>query len=152
MVIFCIGCGPGLKSAPKAYLPETSEAEGWTKSSETRTFPADRLYEYIDGDADRFMKAGVVLALTSDYRYRARIDAVADVFVMKDAAGAATVFASYPQSASQPAQLGDAARLYPGTLMLRRGRLFVRVAAYDESPEVAGALLSLGRAIAERAK
>lgn len=150
--MFCVACGPKLKPTRNAYLPETDEVEGWTKSSPTRTFPADRLYEYLDGDADRYVKAGVEQVLTSDYRYRDKIDAVADVFVMKDAAGAETVFQSYPSSAGQPAQLGDAARLYPGTLMFRSGRFFVRIVAYGEGPDVAGALLSLGRALAGRAE
>lgn len=152
IVTLCLACGPKLKSAPNAYLPETGEVEGWTKSGATRTFPADRLYEYIDGDADRFIKAGAEQVLTSDYRYRDKIDAVADLFVMKDAPGAARVLESYPSNGSQPAPLGDAGRLYPGTLMFRRGRFFVRVVAYDESSEVPGALLSLGRAIGDRVK
>jgi hypothetical protein len=134
----------------KAFLPET--AEGWTKSSATRTFPADRLYEYIDGDADRYLKAGIERALTSDYRYRGKIDAVADLFVMKDAAGAAAVLESQPANSSQPVPIGEAARLYPGTLMFRQGRFFVRMVAYNEGSDVPGALLSLGRAIADRLK
>jgi hypothetical protein len=152
VLTFCVACGPKLKSAPNAYLPETGEVEGWTKSGATRTFPAERLYEYIDGDADRYVKAGVQQALTSDYRYRDKIDAVADIFVMKDAAGAATVFGSYPANGSQSAQLSDAARLYPGTMMFRKGRFFVRVVAYEEGPDVSGDLLSLGHAIADRLK
>ena len=133
-------------------MPDTGEVEGWAKSGATRAFPADHLYEYIDGDADRFIKAGAEQVLTSDYRYRGKIDAVADVFVMKDAAGAATVLESYPSNGSHNAQLGDVAKLYPGTLLLRRGRFFVRVVAYDEGPDVPGALLSLGRAIDERVR
>ncbi|HEV2423338.1 MAG TPA: DUF6599 family protein [Terriglobia bacterium] len=144
---FFAACAPKSPSAPTAYLPETGDVEGWTKADATRTFPADRLYEYIDGDADRFVKAGAGQALTSDYRYRGKTDAVVDVFVMKDAAGSATVFESYSSGGSQSPQLGDAARLYPGTLLFRRGRFFVRVVVYDEGPDAAGTLLSLGRAI-----
>lgn len=151
-LIFSAGCHS--KSTPDSggYLPATGEADGWSKPGATRTFPADRLYQYLDGDADRYVKAGVQQAVTSDYRYRDKMDAVADVFVMRDVPGAAAVYESYPSNRSQPASVGDAARLYPGTLMFRRGRFFVRVVAYDEGPDVPDALLVLGRAIAERVK
>ncbi len=152
MLIVSAGCRSKFAPASAVYLPETGQADGWSKSGATRIFPADRLYEYIDGDADRFVKAGLERAFTSDYRYRDRIDAVADVFVMHGSPAAAQVFESQPAHGSEPAQVGDAARLYPGTLMFRKGRVFVRVVAYNEGLDVPGALLQLGRAIADRVK
>jgi len=144
-----LGCGP--KSTPSGtYFPETGQVEGWSKSGETRVFPAARLFEYIDGDADRYLKAGVEQTLTSDYRYRDKIDAVVDVFAMKDAAGATQVFESQPAGGSKSLPVGDAARLYPGSLMLRKGRFFVRLVAYEDSPEVSQALVALARSIAAR--
>lgn len=134
------------------YLPEAGQVEGWEKSSATRTFPADQLYEYIDGDADRYLKSGVERVLTSDYRYGGKIEAVADVFVMKDRAGAMAAFESQPANGSLPVQIGDAGREYPEMLMFRQGRFFMRVVAYDAGPEVPGAMLLLGRAIEERVK
>jgi len=151
---FGLACNGWLEidAGRRPWFPETGEVEGWTKSGATRTFAADRLYEYIDGDADRYLKAGVERALTSDYRHRGKIDAVADIFVMKDASGAAGLLESQPPNGSQPVQIGDAGRQYPGTLMFRQGRFFVRLVAYDEGPDVPGALLLLGRAIADRVK
>jgi hypothetical protein len=46
--------------------------------------------------------------------------------------------------------LGDAARLYTGSLTLRRGRYFVRLVAYENGPEVPQALVALARAIASK--
>jgi len=149
VLILSLACG-SKSTTSRAYLPETGQVEGWNKSGATRAFPPDRLFEYIDGDADRFLKAGVGQTLTSDYRYGDKIDAVADVFVMKDPAGATQVFESQPASGSQPVEIGDAARLYPGTLMFRRGRFFVRLVAYEESPEIQQALPALARSIAAR--
>ena len=151
LVVLIVSAACRSKHASDCF-PGTGQVEGWSKSSSTRTFPADRLYEYIDGDADRYLKAGVERALTSDYRYRGNIDAVVDIFVMKNVAGAAGVFESQPANGSQPVQIGEAARLYPGTLMFRERRFFVRIIAYNEGADVPGALLSLGRAIAQRVK
>jgi hypothetical protein len=153
--VLTLSAGCHSKPAPEHqddYLPEAGQVEGWEKSSATRTFPADRLYEYIDGDADRYLKCGVERVLTSDYRYRGKIEAVADVFVMKDQAAAMAAFESQPANGSLPVQIGDAGRGYPEMLMFRQGRFFTRVVAYDEGPELPGAMLLLGRAIAERVK
>jgi hypothetical protein len=140
-------CGSKPTSNRSTYFPESGQVEGWSKSSATRVFPADRLWEYIDGDADDYVKAGVEQTLTSDYRYRDQIEAAADIFVMKNPTGATRVFESKAANGSQPAPVGDAARLYPGTLMLRKGRFFVRLVAYEESPQAPEALLALARSI-----
>ncbi|MGO9271582.1 MAG: DUF6599 family protein [Terriglobia bacterium] len=143
-----LACGSKSSSKPATYFPESNEAPGWVKSGETRTFPADRLWEYIDGDADKYVQAGVQRTLTTDYRYGDKIEATADVYVMTTADGATKVFESQAATGSQPVPLGDAARLYKGSLILRQGRYFVRLVAYEDAPEVADALVSLGRAIA----
>jgi len=130
------------------YFPESNEAPGWVESGETRTFLADRLWEYIDGDADKYVQAGVQQTLTTDYRYGDKIEAVAEVYVMATADGATKVFESQAATGSQPVKLGDAARLYKGSLSLRKNCYFVRLVAYEDAPEVPEALVALGRAIA----
>jgi Family of unknown function (DUF6599) len=144
-IVFGCGSKPAAKSVN--HFPDSSEADGWSKTGETRVFPADRLWEYIDGDADRFVRAGVERVMTADYSYQNRIDAVADVFVMSAPAGAVTVFESQPAKGSQPLKLGDAARLYKGSLTFRKGRFFVRLVAFADAPEVSQALTVLGHGI-----
>ena len=46
------------------------------------------LWKYIDGDADKYVQAGVVNTLTSDYRLNGKTDATLDVYVMGSTAGA----------------------------------------------------------------
>lgn len=146
-----IGAAQSSSKAAFAF-PDAKEVQGWAMSGETRIFPAERLSEYIDGDAEKYIQAGVERTLTADYRFAAKVDAVADVFVMKTADGAAKVFKSQPATGSKPAKLGDAARLYPGSLTLCKGKYFVRIVAYESTPEIQKALLTLGRAIAAKLK
>jgi len=143
-----LACGSKSSSKPAAYFPESNEVPGWSRSGETRAFPADRLWEYIDGDADKYVQAGVQQTLTTDYRYGDKIEAVADVYVMATTDGATKVFESQPATGSQPVPLGDAARLYKGSLTLRKNRYFVRLVAYEDVTEVQQALVALGRGIA----
>jgi hypothetical protein len=147
--ILVLACTPKPASQSARFFPEGNEVSGWSKG-ETRTFEADRLWEYIDGDADRYIQAGVLRTLTTDYRYQNKIEAVADIYVMKAPEGARKIFDSESSVGSQPAQLGDSARLFPASLAFRKGPYFVRLVAYQEDPEMGKALTELARAIERR--
>lgn len=144
-------CGPKPVSGPAAFFPETNEVPGWSKG-ETRTFEADRLWEYIDGDADRYIQAGVERTMTTDYRYHDKIQAVADIYVMKAPEGARKIFDAESSIGSQPARIGEDGRIFPASLTFRKGPYFVRLVAYQEAPEMGKALTELARAIERRLK
>lgn len=145
-----LSCSSETGSQSATVFPESNQVQGWTRVGEPRTFPAGRLWEYIDGDADKYVQAGVRETRTADYRYDEKIEAVADVFVMSDGEGAAKVFESQAAAGSRPVQVGEAARLYQGTLMFRKGRYYVRLIAYEDAPQVPEALTALGKSIASR--
>ena len=140
-----------LRAAPPgSYFPETGESPGWTKSGDTRLFEAADLWKYIDGDAERYLKAGVRRTLTADYRYRDRIDAVADIHIMSSASAAAALFESEPSAGSRSVALGEVARSYGQSLVYCKGLFLVRLVAYQDDVETAAALLRLAQAIERR--
>ena len=145
-----LSCASPSKTKSVSCFPESNEVQAWAKSGETRIFPAERLSEYIDGDADKYIQAGVQRTLTADYRHASKVDAVADVFIMKTADGATKVFESQAVTGSEPEKVGDAARLYPGSLTFRKGPYFVRIVAFESTPEIQQAMVALGRAIAAK--
>lgn len=163
----CVGCGAcefacPVKDRPAVYVTSVGEsrsetnrillpgpaqppagAAGWRQTGEARAFEAQDLYRHINGAAEKFIQAGVVRALVTDYRFQDRVDATAEVYVMKSSQGARSIFESEPAAGSQPGDVGEAARLYASSLTFRRGVYFVRLVAYQ-----AGADLSaLARAI-----
>ena len=145
-----LGCKTKSGSAPVSLFPESGEVSGWARSGEVRTFDAKSLWEYIDGDAERYIQAGVSKTLTSDYRYQDKVDAVADIYQMSAPAGAQKIFSSESSTDSQPVQVGDEGRLYKSSLVFRKGSCFVRLTAYEESPEVSKGLVDLARGIESR--
>jgi hypothetical protein len=137
------------KNAEEPF-PQSGEAADWAKSGATRTFTAERLWEYVDGDAERYVQAGVVQTLTSDYKFKGRVDAVADIHFMSSAEGAGKILAAESSAGSKPARIGDEARLFPASLVFRKGRYLVRVVAYEETPGIGDALMELGAAIEKK--
>ena len=140
------------QTPPKAVdlFPPTGEAAGWARAGEARTFQAENLWEYIDGDAERYIQAGVVRTLTNDYKFEGRVDAVADIYIMKSIEGSTKLFGAESSEGSKPASVGDAARLFPSSLVFRKGQYLVRVVAYAETQGIEKPLLDLGRAIERR--
>jgi hypothetical protein len=72
------------------------------------------------------------------------VDANADVYVMKSAQGAQKVFEAEPAMGSTPLAIGDAGRLYKGSVTFRKGAYFVRLVALGECPPEALAALAKG--------
>ncbi len=142
----CTACG----TKPASLFPESGDVDGWTKARETRTFKAEDLWQYIDGDNQKYLQAGVEKTLTSDYRYKVKTEAVVDIYVMGTAEGARKVFESESGEGSISIAMGDAGRLYAASATFRRGRHFVRLTAYENDPEIGNALTALGKAIDSR--
>ena len=136
------------RTAPQGeWLPDTGAAGGWTKTGEARSFEAADLWKYVDGDAERYVRAGVRRTMTANYRFVDGLEATADVHLMASPGAAAAMFESEPSAGSHPVALGDAGRSYGQSITFRRGSFFVRLVAYQESGEAEAALMPLGRAI-----
>ncbi len=133
-------------------LPASYEVAGWAQTGDVRSFEAPNLWKYIDGEAERYLKAGVQRVFTADYRFQNKIDVVVDVYTMGNADGAASILDSEPTSDAKSVPLGDSARLYGESLVFREKSYLVRIVAYQESAEVAPALLQLGQGIERRLK
>jgi hypothetical protein len=145
----CAACSrhAGVLATP---FPASNEVAGWVQTGDTRTFSATELWSYIDGDAERYVKAGVQTTSTADYNFQNTVDTVVDIYTMANAHGARTIFDGEPASQAKSVQLGDSGRLYTGSLVFCRRDYFVRVVAYKQTPEVQQALQDLARGIERR--
>ncbi len=140
----------GCKKTAADPLPASGEVTGWQKTSDTRIFAAKDLWQYIDGDAEQYVAAGVVSTSTSDYKYNGKIEAVVDVHTMKNADGAHKILTTGQTAEGKPAQVGDEAIQYAQSLSFRKGATLVRIVSYQSGTQVPQALLSLAQAIAHK--
>ncbi|HVU47776.1 MAG TPA: DUF6599 family protein [Terracidiphilus sp.] len=137
----------GCKKTPIDPFPSSGAIAGWQKTSDTRVFAAKNLWQYIDGDADRYIKAGVVSAATSDYKYQDRFDATVDVYQMSDPAGAREILDADRSKEAASVQLADGGIVYEQSVAFRKGAYFVRVVAYQQAPGMQQALLELAHGV-----
>jgi hypothetical protein len=137
----------GCKKSSANPFPPSGAIAGWEKSSDTRVFAAKDLWQYIDGDAEQYVQAGVVSTSTSDYKYQGQLEAVVDVYTMGGSDGAQKILARSQSGDSKSIGLGDQALQYAQSVTFRKGRYLVRIVAYETSPGTSQALLSLAHGV-----
>lgn len=149
VLFFCCACRRPA-ATPSAFFPDSAEAPGWSKAPEIRTFPAAKLSDYIDGDAEKYLKVGVRSVATADYKFQQQVQATADVYVFSSPDGAKAILESEPVMDAKTSAIGDASELFSQSLTFREGPYLVRIVAYQDAPEVSPALLRLGQAIEKK--
>lgn len=147
IAIVALAAGTGCKKHHSNPLPESGAVAGWQKTSDTRVFAAKDLWQYIDGDAEQYISAGVVSTSTSDYKYQGQLEAVVDVYTMGDANGARKILENGQTRDAKSLQLGDAGVAYAQSVIFRKGPSLVRIVAYESTPDAPQALLALAHAI-----
>ncbi len=148
LVLLIAACG--CSHDPAVSLPES--APGWTRSAEVRTFSAKNLSDYIDGEAEKYIQAGVQKTLTADYRHRSGLQATVDVFVMDAGLAPRQLLGAEPGADTKGVSLGEAARVYNSSLAFRKRRYFVRVVAFGEGIKVPVQLVDLATAVDQQLK
>jgi len=148
-LLLVIGCNRREANVAAAF-PASNEVAGWSRTSAIRTFGAADLWKYIDGEAEKYLKAGGQRVSTADYKFQQNLEAVVDIYSMSKPDGAAQIFDSEPAGDAKSIDIGDAARLFSQSVVFRKGPQLVRIVAYQESPDAPQALLSLARAIEQR--
>jgi len=145
-MVSCAGCQKKVVDP----FPATGTVAGWEKASATRVYAAKDLWQYIDGDSEQYLKAGVVSTATSDYKYRGQLEAVVDVYTMGDSAGARTILESGQTSDARKVPVGDAGIAYEQSVTFRKGPYLVRLVAYDDEPGTQQALIALAHGVESR--
>lgn len=136
----------GCKKAAN-LLPASGAIAGWEKSSETRVFEAKDLWQYIDGDAEQYIQAGVVSTSTSDYKYQGQLEAVVDVYSMETPTGARTILDKSKSKDARSVKLGDDGVQFAQSMTFRKNKYLVRIVTYQSSPETEQALLALAHGV-----
>ncbi len=154
-VVVVLGASCKKQASPNAVFPATNEVSGWTKVGETRTFAGDDLSNYIDGGAEKYLKAGFRSVATADYKFadsksNDQTQVTADVYSMSTAEGAKTIFESEPAGDAKSAPVGEVARLYAQSLVFRKGPYLVQIVAYQTSPQLQQAMVDLGRGVEKK--
>ena len=146
-LLVSIAGGSGCKKNNVNPFPASGVVAGWEKSSDTRVFAAKDLWQYIDGDSEQYIQAGVVSTATSDYKYQGQLEASVDVYTMGGADGARTILQKGQSGDAKSVPVGDQGLQYAQSVTFRKGRYLVRIVAYEATPTTPQALVSLAHGV-----
>jgi hypothetical protein len=146
-IVMVSGAATGCRKTKVDPFPASDTVAGWQKTGDTRAFAAKDLWQYIDGDAEQYISAGVVTTSTSDYKFQGQLEAVVDVYTMGNAAGATKILSTNQTRDAKAIQLGDAGIQFAQSIVFRKGPNLVRIVAYESTPNTPQALLSLARGV-----
>ena len=141
------GAFTGCKKKGANPFPTSGAVAGWEKSSETRTFEPKDLWQYIDGDSEQYIQAGVVSTSTSDYKFKGQLEAVVDVYTMSGPDGAQTILERGQTKDASAITVGDQGLQYAQSVIFRKGAHLVRIVAYQSNAETLQALAALAHGV-----
>src|SRR3569833_2082497 len=143
IALLLIGAVTGCKKKGVCLFPGSGAVAGWEKSSETRTFETNVLWQFIDGDSEQYILAGVVSTSTSDYKFKGQLEAVVDVYTMSGPDGAQTILERGQTKDASAITVGDQGLQYAQSEIFRKGAHLVRIVAYQSYAETLLALAAL---------
>ena len=146
VAIVALAAGSGCKKSKVNPFPASGAVAGWEKTGDTRVFAAKDLWQYIAGDAEQYISAGVISTSTSDYKYQGQLEAVVDVHTMGSPDGARKILETGTSDA-KAASLGDAGVAYEQSVIFRKGPYLVRIVAYESTPGTPQALMALAHGV-----
>lgn len=127
-------------------LPD--KVNGWSISEQCRSYGRDNLYDYIDGSAELYLSFGFNRLLSCRYSRPKQPDITLDIFDMGSPEHAYGVFSLGRETPDD--SIGQESEYSGGLLMFWKGRFYVSVLAYPETPEAKKTVMDLGRQVADR--
>lgn len=147
LIFTMFATGAGCKKKIANPFPASGAVAGWEKSSETRTFEPKDLWQYIDGDSEQYIQAGVVSASTSDYKCKGQLEAVVDVYTMSGPGGAQTILERGQTKDAKTIGIGEQGLQYSQSVTFRKGAHLVRIVAYQLNADTSQALVALAHGV-----
>jgi hypothetical protein len=125
-------------------LPD--KVDRWNKVEPPGTYAPQTLSSYIDGGAELYLSYNFTGSLAVKYKDASENEIAVDIFDMGSSGDAFGVFAHSRETNVK--DFGQGSEYAAGLLTFWKGRYYVSVLAYPETPASKGAVTTLGRAIA----
>lgn len=135
----------------KDLAPGSAEVPNWKRSDDVRVFSGKRLYDYIDGAGEIFMKYDFREVATSEYEHAKTGDLIAiDVYDMGSADEAFGIYSFSRYPGAEFVEIGNEAFVTETSLDFWEGRFYVKVQAFQAGDETTAAMKKFSQWIAGR--
>jgi hypothetical protein len=132
--------------AALGQTPDCSLAPGWTQQGPARSYAADNLFEYMDGNAEGYLIYGFVKMQGVNCQ-SGEDTIIFDVSEMADAESAYGLFTANRDPRSPTEKIGMGGQVVPRRAIFAKDRYYVEMAISTEAPDV---LRAFSRAIEDK--
>jgi hypothetical protein len=148
----CCGCPWAAEPQVETILPEQGFFEGWARSGTIKSYGADNLYTYINGEAEMYMPFGFQGLGTALYVKTGNPDTalVVDIYKMGSPLDAFGIYSYYRDPEAEDARIGSEGFVDESQLMFYKDRYFVRLSASGSSNPEPAVFIGCAKAIAGR--
>ena len=126
-------------AAADAPLPRCDVVPGWTQAGPARTYAADNLYDYMDGNSEGYLIYGFKLMHGVTCK-SGEVSFVVDISEMNDAEAAWGLYASNRDPRVPVEKLGISGQIVPQRGIFVKGASFVEISASPTSADHSTAL------------
>jgi len=144
--LFLLSCGEGEKKTAATeivqYLPLKVSKTDLTRSEEVKTYDANSLWEYINGDAEIYLIYDFVEVAATYYNDEHHELAV-DLYRFADPLHAYGIYSRLRPEDAEILNLGVEGFTSPGMINLTKGSYLIRIFGYDESIETGVLMINL---------
>ena len=121
----------GALGAADSPAPNCGLVSGWTSHGVVRTYVADNLFEYMDGNAEGYLIYGFVQMKGVTCK-QGEVTFVIDISDMGDADSAYGIFTANRDTRQPAASIGMGGQIVPRRAIFAKGQYYVEVAANPE--------------------
>ncbi len=132
-IVFGIGVFAGVLAAAN---PACNLVPGWTPQGEPRTFAADNLFEYMDGNAEGYLLYGFQ-SMHGVTCVKGGVTLIVDISDFGDADSAYGMFCANRDLRKPAAKLGMGGQIVPRRAIFAKGQYYVEVGAEPEGDHTA---------------
>jgi hypothetical protein len=129
------------------FFLRPQEVAGWVPTAQVETYPGAKIYDFIDGAGEIYMKYNFEIAASAEYAGPGGAAISVEIYEMRTPEDAYGVFAYNRPANAEPLQLTQAAYASGITAGVWRDTYYVKVYGLEEKPGVAGAVKEFARLV-----
>jgi hypothetical protein len=145
MMTIILSCSVGRFGTMAKNFPK--EINGWSANVEVETYDRKTIFRYIDGGAELYLAYNFRSVNVHTYTKSGEPDIVMDMYEMNTPEDAFGVFTS--EREGDDIGIGQGSEYDAGLLRFFKGRFFVSIMTYGETPKTKKTVLDLAREVAD---
>ncbi|MBN2384132.1 hypothetical protein JXQ70_14745 [bacterium] len=151
LIMIAANASPETLPLAQDLFPTEAEFQGWTQADKHKLYPADDMWQHIDGAADLYLKYGCQ-SLTVGYYQRQETEIAVEIYALVDRLNAFGVYQVQKPGQTQVRPIGAEGYLEGNTMNFYKGAFYIKLQINPHSETSAQDLMTFAGLVATKIK